>query len=135
MSLEFLSDEWFAKVKEIRDGAGNVEAPAALADLVINITVNADGGDKELALVGGMIEEGHHADAPTTMILPADLAKRIFIEGDQSAGMQGFMSGQIRIEGDMSKLMALQTAQPSADQVALMKQIQDVTAEIGRAHV
>ena len=33
MSLEFLSDEWFAKVKEIRDGAGNVEAPAALADL------------------------------------------------------------------------------------------------------
>ena len=131
MSLEFLSDEWFAKVKEIRDGAGNVEAPAALADLVINITVNADGGDKELALVGGMIEEGHHADAPTTMILPADLAKRIFIEGDQSAGMQGFMSGQIRIEGDMSKLMALQTAQPSADQVALMKQIQ----EIGRAHV
>ena len=128
MSLEFLSDEWFAKVKEIRDGAGNVEAPAALADLVINITVNADGGDKELALVGGMIEEGHHADAPTTMILPVDLAKRIFIEGDQSAGMQGFMSGQIRIEGDMSKLMALQTAQPSADQVALMKQIQDVTA-------
>ena len=128
MSLEFLSDEWFAKVKELRDGAGNVEAPAALADLVINITVSADGGDKELALVGGMIVEGHHAEAPTTMILPADLAKRIFIEGDQSAGMQGFMSGQIRIEGDMSKLMALQTAQPSADQVALMKQIQDVTA-------
>jgi len=28
----------------------------------------------------------------------------------------------------MSKLMALQTAQPSADQVALMKQIQEVTA-------
>ena len=126
MSLEFLSDEWFAKVKEIRDGAGDVETPAALADLVINITVS--GGDKEMALVGGMIEEGHHADAPTTMILPADLAKRIFIEGDQSAGMQGFMSGQIRIEGDMSKLMALQTAQPSADQVALMKQIQEVTA-------
>lgn len=128
MSLEFLSDEWFAKVKEIREGAGNVETPAALADLVINITVNADGGDKEMALVGGMIEEGHQADAPTTMILPADLAKRIFIEGDQSAGMQGFMSGQIRIEGDMSKLMALQTAQPSADQQALMKQIQDQTA-------
>ena len=39
MSLEFLSDEWFAKVKEIRDGAGDVETPAALADLVINITV------------------------------------------------------------------------------------------------
>ncbi len=32
MSLEFLSDEWFAKVKEIREGAGDVETPAALAD-------------------------------------------------------------------------------------------------------
>ena len=128
MSFEFLSDEWFAKVKEIRDAAGDVEAPAVLADLTINITVSGDAGDKELALVGGMIEEGHQADAPTTMILPADLAKRIFIEGDQSAGMQGFMSGQIRIEGDMSKLMALQTAQPSAAQQDLMKQILAVTA-------
>lgn len=128
MSLEFLSDEWFAKVKELRDAAGEIAAPGALAELVINITVSHDQGEKLMALVAGMIEEGHHDSAETTLILPADLAKRIFIEGDQSAGMQGFMSGQIRIEGDMSKLMVLQTAQPSADQVALMKQIQDVTA-------
>ena len=128
MSLEFLSDEWFAKVKEIRDAAGDVEAPAALADLVINITVATDSGEKPMSLVAGMIEEGHHDDAPTTMILPADLAKRIFIEGDQSAGMQGFMSGQIRIEGDMSKLMSLQSAQPTAAQVELMEQIKAVTA-------
>lgn len=128
MSLEFLSDEWFAKVKEVRAAAGDVEVPAALADLKINITVKTDGGDKQMALVGGMIEEGHQADAPTTLVLPADLAKRIFIEGDQSAGMQGFMTGQLKIEGDMSKLMALQSAQPSAEQKQLMKQIQELTA-------
>ena len=63
MSLEFLSDEWFAKVKEIRDSAGDVEAPAALADLVINITVKTDDGEKHMAMAGGMIEEGHHDDA------------------------------------------------------------------------
>ena len=118
MSLEFLSDEWFAKVEELRAAAGDVETPAALAGLVINITVNGGpNGDKHMALVGGMLEDGHHDDGSTTMILPADLAKRIFIEGDQSAGMQGFMTGQIRIEGDMSKLMALQTAQPTASQM------------------
>ncbi len=128
MSLEFLSDEWFAKVKEIRAAAGDVDVPAALADLKINITVKSDGGDKQMALVGGMIEEGHQDDAPTTLVLPADLAKRIFIEGDQSAGMQGFMTGQLKIEGDMSKLMALQSAQPSDGQKQLMKQIQAVTA-------
>lgn len=128
MSSEFLSDEWFAKVAELRAEAGDVEVPAALADLAININVDTDAGEKKLALVGGMIEEGHADGAPTTMSLPADLAQKILIEGDQSAGMQGFMSGQIRIEGDMSKLMALQTAQPSADQTALLKKIQEITA-------
>ena len=128
MSSEFLSDEWFAKVQELRAQAGDIEAPAALADLVINITVNTGDGEKQMALVGGMIEQGHRDGAPTTLILPADLAKRIFIEGDQSAGMQGFMSGQIRIEGDMSKLMALQTAQPTGAQKDLMKQIHAITA-------
>ena len=127
--LKFMSAEWIAKVKELREAAGNIDTPAALHDLVINIKVTGhDDGDKEMALVGGMIEEGHHDSAPTTMILPVDLAHRIFIDNDQSAGMQGFMSGQIRIEGDMSKLMVLQTAQPSADQVTLMKKIQEVTA-------
>lgn len=128
MSFKFMSAEWFAKVKELRDAAGDIETPAVLHDLVINLTVTGgDDGEKEMALVGGMIEDGHHDAAPTTMILPVDLAHRIFIDNDQSAGMQGFMSGQIKIEGDMSKLMALQTAMPSADQIALMKQIQDIT--------
>ncbi len=129
MSLEFLSDEWFAKVDELRAAAGDIETPAALAGLVINITVTGGpSGDKEMALVGGMLEAGHHGDAATTMFLPADLAKRIFVDGDQSAGMQGFMTGQIRIEGDMSKLMALQTAQPTPSQLALAQQIKEVTA-------
>lgn len=127
--LKFMSKEWFDEVKKIREAAGHVETPSALHDLIINITVtDTDEGDKEMALVGGMIEEGHHESAPTTMILPVDLAHRIFIDNDQSAGMQGFMSGQIKIEGDMSKLMALQTAQPSADQIELQKKIKEITA-------
>lgn len=128
MSLEFLSDEWFAKVNELRAAAGDIEVPAVLADLVINISVETDKGNRDVALVSGMIEEGHKEGAPTTMILPADLAQRILIDGDASAGMQGFMSGQIRVEGDMSKLMSLQMAQPTASQKALMSQIQDITA-------
>ena len=129
MSLEFLSDEWFAKVEELRAAAGEIETPAALSDLVINLTVTGGpSGDKHLSLVGGMLEADHHDESETTMFLPADLAKRIFVEGDLSAGMQGFMTGQIRIEGDMSKVMALQTAQPTASQLALGAQIKEITA-------
>ena len=32
----------------------------------------------------------------------------MFIEGNQQAAMQAFMSGQIKVEGDMTKLMAMQ---------------------------
>lgn len=127
--LKFMSKEWFDKVRELREAAGDIETPAALHDLIININVtDTDEGEKTMSLVAGMIEEGHHSDAPTTMTLPVDLAHRIFIDNDQSAGMQGFMSGQIKIEGDMSKLMALQTAQPSEDQKKLQEQIQEITA-------
>ncbi len=127
--LKFMSKEWFDKVRELREAAGDIETPAALHDLIININVtDTDEGEKTMSLVSGMIEEGHHSEAPTTMTVPMDLAHRIFIDNDQSAGMQGFMSGQIKIEGDMSKLMALQTAQPSDDQKKLQEQIQEITA-------
>lgn len=129
MKFKFLSTEWFAKVNELKNAAGDLQVPAAMHDLVINITVTgSDFGDVDIAMASGMIEKGHHANAPTKMTLPVDLAHRLFIDNDQSAGMQGFMSGQIKIEGDMSKLMAMQTIQPSAAQKALQKQILEITA-------
>src|SRR5699024_12684416 len=100
MSCEFLSDEWFAKVAELRAEAGDVEIPASLADLAININVTTDAGEKQLALVGGMIAEGHADGAPTTMSLPAHLAQTIMLEGEQAEGMQGFLRGWIPIEGE-----------------------------------
>ena len=39
------------------------------------------------------------------------------------AAMQAFMSGQIKAEGDMTKLMVLQTARTSAEQKALFAQV------------
>lgn len=129
MKYKFLSAEWFDKVAELKNAAGDLQVPAALNDLVINITVSGtEFGDVDISLVSGMIEKGHQANAPTKMTLPLDLAQRLFIDNDQSAGMQGFMSGQIRIEGDMSKLMAMQTIQPSAKQKELQKQILEATA-------
>ncbi len=129
MSLKFLSEEWFSKVAELKAAAGDIEVPTAMHDLVINITVTGtDFGDVDICMNAGMLEKGHHESAPTKMILPVDLAHRLFIDNDQSAGMQGFMSGQIKIEGDMSKLMAMQTVQPSQDQQNLQKQILEVTS-------
>lgn len=125
----FLSPEWFSKVSELTAAAGDLNVPAGLANLVLNVTVNdAPGGKVELAINGGKFEQGHNASAPTKLILSADLLRRIFLEGDASAGMQGFMTGQLKVEGDMSKIMAMQSARPSEQMKALFKQVLEATA-------
>lgn len=125
----FLSQEWFAKVDQLTAAAGDLNVPASLANLVLNVTATgAPEGSVDMALNGGKFERGHNASAGTKLILPADLLRKIFLEGDAAAGMQGFMSGQIKVEGDMSKLMAMQSARPSEQQKALFKQILALTA-------
>jgi putative sterol carrier protein len=127
MGVKFLSDEWFAKVKELTDDAGDMEVPDALKNLTFNMTVTvADGTEKKVHMHAGQFGPGHK-DASVTVIIPADLAKKIFIEGDQQAGMQAFMSGQMRVEGDVTQLMVLQSVQPSDDMKDLMADIKDIT--------
>ena len=47
---------------------------------------------------------------------------------DQNASMQAFMSGQIQVEGDMTKLMAMQAAgEPSEKALELQKRISEMT--------
>lgn len=126
---QFMTDAWFTEVDALIAAAGDLQAPAALHDLVLNVTVTGTAeGDKPMAIVGGKFQKGHQAGAPTHLILPVDLAHRIFIDNDQSAGMQGFMSGQIKIEGDMSRLMVMNTVQPSAPQRELQGKIKAITA-------
>ena len=128
MGQEFLSDEWFAEVEKLREENPVPAATGPGADIKLNITVTgAPGGDKEIHMDAGDFGQGH-VEAPTKMTVPYEVAKKVFIEQDQQAGMQAFMQGQIKVEGDMSKIMAMQTAQPSAEQQALMKKIADITS-------
>ena len=124
MGLQFLSEEWFTEVRKLMDEAGIAEDPNAPT---MNIVVTGGpGGDKELHSKGGNFGEGL-VDAPTKMIVPFEVAKKVFIDQDQQAGMQAFMQGQVKVEGDMSKLMAMQTQQPSAEQKALMDKVAAMT--------
>jgi len=128
MGYDFLSDEWFAEAQKIRDDAALPPASGPAADMKLNIVVTGGpSGDKEVHMAGGEFGEGLLDDAPTKLTVPYEVAKKTFIENDQQAGMQAFMQGQIKVEGDMSKLMAMQTQQPSADQAELQKKIAAIT--------
>lgn len=125
---KFLSDEWFAKVQQITEDMGDIEIPGALKSLTLNLTVTlSDGSEKKVNMSGGQFGQGHQDGAPVTVSLPAEIAKQIFVEGNQQAGMAAFMSGQMRVEGDVTKLMVLQTVQPSDDLKDLMADIRDIT--------
>jgi hypothetical protein len=128
MSHVFLSDDWFDAVEGLRDEAP--EPPAAMKDLKLNVTVaGGPDGDREIHMAGGQFERGHVDDAPTKLTVPYDVAKSMFIDGNQQAGMQAFMSGQIKVEGDMTKLMAMQAGGgPTAEQQAFQAKIKELTA-------
>ncbi len=126
MGIKYLSDEWFNKVKELSEEI-NPEIPSQMADMKINMTVTSDEGDCELCLNGGKIEKGHIPDATTKVTVPLEFAKKIFIDQDRAAGMQAFMSGKLKIEGDMSKMMAMQGIQPTESQKKLQEMIREMT--------
>lgn len=126
--MKFLSDEWFDQVEKMRAEAGDLEVPEQLASIVINVNVERDGGDPvKVHLAGGDFERSHSDKAEVTLGLTEELARKLFVDLDYAAGMQAFMAGEIKIEGDMTKLMAMQTAQPSDKQKALLKQIKEIT--------
>jgi hypothetical protein len=129
VSHPFLSDEWFDAVEELRSEAP--EPTDAMKSLTLNIVVaGGPDGDKEIHMAAGQFDKGLVDDAPTKLTVPYDVAKAIFIEGNQQAGMQAFMSGQIRVEGDMSKLMAMQAGAGAAtpEQAAFQQKLKDLTS-------
>ena len=126
MGYRFLSDEWFAKVKELTEEV-NPEVPAAAADLKLNVTVTDDEGNVDFSIVGGKTEKGHVENGTLKITLPADLARKMFIERDQTAGMQAFLSGRMKIEGDMSKMMALKNVKPTESQELLTARVREMT--------
>jgi hypothetical protein len=127
MGYAFLSDEWFAKVDELLAAAGDLQIPAAMRSVELNITVTAPGGDTALFMKEGLFARGHRAGAATTITLSVALARRIFIDGDTAAGIQAFLDGSIKVEGDLAKLVAIQTVEPSEPQKRLTRQIAALT--------
>ena len=128
MAHAFLTDGWFDEAEKIRAEI-NPEVPEMMKDLVINLVVK-DGpdGDIEVKMEAGRFAKGLADEAPTKLTVPYDVAKKMFIDQDSEASMQAFMSGQIQVEGDMTKLMAMQGGGPPSEQaLEVQKRISDMT--------
>jgi hypothetical protein len=120
MPYPFLSDEWLEEARKIRaEYAG--KAPATAHSVRMNLVVTGvPFGDKDIdahldTSTGELIlDTGHLESHDLKVTVDYDTAKAILIEGNPQAGMQAFMAGKVKVEGDMAKLMAL-TAGPAPD--------------------
>jgi putative sterol carrier protein len=115
MPYPFLSDEWIDEAHRIRaEYRGQVDAiPFSVRmNLIVTELPFGDGAlDSHLDTSAGELEidKGHLEDVDLTITVDYGTAKAILVEGNPGAGMQAFMAGKVRIEGDMTKLMVLQS--------------------------
>lgn len=135
MPNPFLSEEWMADVKAIREKYRG-QTPEITQVLKINQVVTGvpfgdgtvetylDTSSGDMAMEFGSLE-----DADVTVTTDYDTARVLFVDQDPAAGMQAFMAGKVVVQGDMMKLMAMQTAMPANDvTIAISEEIKGITA-------
>ena len=135
MSYAFLSPEWIEAAKAIRekyaDEAAKVTTTIRLNGIVAETPFGEDPLSIQLDTSSGIVhmELGLLENPDLTITTDYDTARKIFVEQDQAGAMQAFMGGRIKVQGDMMKLMALQTQMPN-DEVAkqIAGEINDIAA-------
>jgi hypothetical protein len=119
MPHPFLSDEWMAEAKAIRQRyagqTGTVTQSLKINQVVTDAPFGEGTVQSHIDTSSGdfVMDLGHLDDADVTVTTDYATAKAIFVDQDQAAGMQAFMTGKVTVQGDMMKLMALQTAVPN----------------------
>jgi putative sterol carrier protein len=73
------------------------------------------------------LEMGHLEDPDLTVTTDYETAKAIFVAQDPQAGMQAFMAGKIKVQGDMTKMMALQSQAPDPAAEKIAERIKEIT--------
>jgi hypothetical protein len=131
---EFLSPEWTEAAREVHEEFAD-QAPPPLVPVRMNLVVSevpfGDGTvDAHLDTSSGRIEldTGHLDEADLTIVLDYETAKALLIQQDPQAGMQAFMAGRIRVDGDMSKLLLLQANPVTPVQAEVAQRMRDITA-------
>ena len=135
MPYEFLTDEWIAEAKRLTEEAGPAVSPPAHVIRMNQVITGAPFNDGQDILVhmdtsGGKVELdlGHLESPDLTVTVDFDTAKAIFVEQNPQAGMQAFMAGKIKVQGDMTKMMAMSQNAPDPGALALAEKIKEMTA-------
>lgn len=135
MSHAFLSPEWISAARSIREKYADEATAVATAIRMNQIITGSPFGAAPIEIFvdtsSGIVElDFGSLDAPDLVVTTDyDTARSILVEQDAAAAMQAFMSGRIKVQGDMTKMMGLQVSM-SIDEIAkqISEEIRDITA-------
>lgn len=131
MAHRFLSDEWFDAVEALRDKAP--AAPEEVADIAVNMVVTGGpDGDRTLHFADGRFDRGLVEGAPTTVTVPHRVARSMLVDLDPEVAINAFFMGEIRVEGDITRLMALTQSNgamlaATPEQLAFIGELRELT--------
>ena len=119
----FLSPDWMDAARELRD---SLPRPTITPDLAVRmnlVVTDTPFPDDVLGHIdtsdGEVVIEAGHLDAPDlTVTVDWATARSVFVEQDATAAMQAFMSGRIAVDGDITKMLAMQATAGSPDEQA-----------------
>jgi hypothetical protein len=125
----FLSDEWIAEARRIReelhDESQAVDNPVRINQVITEVPFGTGEIRSHIDTTSGVLEMelGHLEIADVSMTLDYQTAKAIFVDGTREAAMQAFMAGKVRVQGDLTKLIVAMQDQnapltPSAGELA-----------------
>jgi hypothetical protein len=133
MPHPFLSDEWLAEARAIREKYAGQGGPIGHRVKMNQIITNTPFGEGDIELwmdtTSGEVrlERGRLDDADVTVTTDYETARKIFVDQDPQAGMQAFMSGRIKVQGDMMKLMQMQASAPDDTARKVADEIKAIT--------
>ncbi len=131
----FLSDEWLEAAKSIREEYAGKSAPPAHAvrmnQIITEVPFGEGSIDAHLDTSNGemQMDMGHLENPDLTVTLDYATAKAILVDGNPQAGMQAFMAGKIKVQGDMTKMMAMQSGTPDPTQAEIAAKIKEITSD------
>jgi putative sterol carrier protein len=129
----FLSEEWTAEVKrlhgEIVKDPGPMPQKMRMNLVLTESPLSDDPVDAHLDTTSGelVLDTGHLESPDVTVTVDYETAKAILVEGNAQAAMQAFMAGRIKIEGDMTLLLALQSTPLDPAHQELAIRVREIT--------
>jgi len=128
----FLSDEWFVEVRRIIDD-GALDVPPGV-NLRMNLVVTDTPFESDRLVHVGMTDgeadwgHGHLEVVDLTITADYPTARELFFSGDLQVALQALFEGRIKLQGDLTKLMAAQAAGAGPGSPGLAEALADITA-------